>query len=164
MPPIGRARPAVLSGRVTSTDNGCVVFKNDRDAHRWVLIGGPGNLTAGTAYVIQGVAMDAMDPACPQGLPFQVTEATPADRDDHPVPLPSTSKAGEPVTLTGVLMAGVEAGCRVLRTDDGTFTLMGEVSVADGTSVVVRGTRNANVMSHCMQGPVIEVSTITATG
>ena len=83
---MGRARPTVMSGRVTSTDGGCVVFKNDRDAHRWVLVGGPKSLTAGTAYVIQGVAMDAMDPACPQGLPFQVTDATEAQRDDQPVP------------------------------------------------------------------------------
>lgn len=153
-----------MSGRVTSTDNGCVVFKNDRDDHRWVLIGGPRSLTAGTAYVIQGVAMDAMDPACPQGLPFQVTDVSPTERDDHPVPLPSGSEAGQHVTLTGVVMAGVEAGCRVLQTDDGTFTLMGNVSVTDGTRVTVRGTRVDNVMSHCMQGPVIEVSTLTPVG
>ena len=153
-----------MSGRVTSTDGGCVVFKNDRDAHRWVLIGGPQSLTAGTAYVIQGVAMDAMDPACPQGLPFQVSEATPAERDDRPIPLPSTSTAGKPVTLTGVVTAGVEAGCRVLRTDDGTFTLIGEVRVADGTRVTVRGTRSDNLRSTCMQGPVLEVATLTPAG
>jgi hypothetical protein len=157
---MGRAVPTVLSGRVTSTDNGCVVFKNDRDAHRWVLIGGPESLTAGTAYVIQGVAMDVMDPACPQGLPFQVSDATEAQRDDQPIPLPTTSTKGQPVTLTGTVASGVEAGCRVLRTEDGTFVLVGEVAVADGTRVTVRGTRSADRRSHCMQGPVVEVSSL----
>lgn len=151
-----------MSGKVTSIDGGCVVFKNDRDAHRWVLIGETKNLTAGTAYEIQGVAMDSMDPSCPQGLPFQVNDASPAERDDNPVPLPGKTTPGATVTLTGTVMAGVESGCRVLQTPDGSFVLMGSVSVVDGTRVTVRGTRSAITMSHCMQGPIIEVSSVTA--
>ena len=46
MPSNGRARPTVMSGRVTSIKDGCIVFKNDRDAHQWVLIGETKNLTA----------------------------------------------------------------------------------------------------------------------
>ena len=60
MPPSGRARPTTMTGQVTSTEGGCVVFKSDRDARQWVLVGETKGLVAGTAYVIDGVAMDAM--------------------------------------------------------------------------------------------------------
>ncbi len=152
-----------MSGKVTSTDGGCIVFKNDRDAHRWVLIGETKNLTAGTAYVLQGVAMDSMDPSCAQGLPFHVSDTSPAGRDNAPVPLPPTSQPLQELTLVGTVLAGVEAGCRVLQTDGGTFVLVGELSVVDGTRVTVRGTQSDNVMSHCQQGPIIEVSSLTTT-
>ena len=135
------------------------MFKNDRDAHRWVLIGEIKNLAAGTAYVLHGVAMDAMQPGCAQGLPFQVTDASPTGA----APLPPISQHGQELTLVGTVMAGVEAGCRVLQTGDGTFVLMGKLSVADGTRVTVRGTQSDNVMSHCQQGPIIEVTTVTPT-
>lgn len=163
MPPSGRARPVVLAGRVTSTDGRCTVFKSDRDGHRWVLVGGTERLEAGKAYRLQGVAMDTMDPACPQGLPFHVNDAE-AVPFEPGRPLPPSTPPGEPVTLTGVVDAGVESGCRILRTDEGVFLLLGTVSHPDGTRVTVKGTRRDNVMSTCQQGPPVEVQSVTKAG
>ena len=58
-------------------------------------------------------------------------------------------------------MAGVEAGCRILRSETGTYVLSGTVEPADGTKVTVRGTKSDNVVSHCQQGEVIEVQSVT---
>lgn len=156
VPSNGRARPTVMSGRVTSIKNGCTVFKNDRDAHRWVLIGETKGLTAGTAYVIQGVAMDSMDPNCSEGLPFQVHDATPREDTSRPLP-PSTPGT---TTLTGTVEDGVETGCRVIRTDEGTFVLIGSVEVPNGR-VTVTGVHAPNRMSFCQQGPLFEVKSVT---
>jgi hypothetical protein len=160
MPSNGRARPTVMSGRVTSTKDGCIVFKNDRDARRFVLVGETKNLIAGTAYVIQGVAMDTLDPNCSDALPFHVNDATVREEQD-PVPLPSSSLAGQVMTLTGTVSDGVEAGCRVLQSDQGTFVLIGAVKVPDGR-VTVTGTRSTQMMSYCQQGPLFEVHSVKA--
>lgn len=148
MPESGRARPTTMTGTVTGIKDGCTVFKDDRSGHQWVLIGEAKGLASGTAYTVSGVAMDAMDPNCSQGLPFHVTEATPVAQDDG-------------IELTGTLEAGVEAGCRILRSETGTYVLSGTVEPADGTKVTVRGTKSDNVVSHCQQGEVIEVQSVT---
>ena len=161
--PSGRARPTSMTGRVTSTAAGCMVFKDDRGAKQWVLVGETGGLTAGTAYVVQGVAMDAMDPRCPQALPFWVTMATEGDVVEDLTPLPSATKgSGTVVRLTGLVTSGVEAGCRVLQTDEGTFVLTGAVTVPDGTRVTVSGVKRLDQATTCQQGPVLEVLSITA--
>lgn len=160
MPPNGRARPTVMSGRVTSVKDGCIVFKTDQDARRWVLVGETKRLTAGTAYVIQGVAMDSMDPNCSDALPFHVNDAE-VRMEDDPVPVPSSSKAGQVMTLTGTVSDGVEAGCRVIASDQGTFVLIGSVTVPDGR-VTVTGTRSTQMMSTCQQGPLFEVHSVKA--
>ncbi|WP_156971403.1 hypothetical protein [Knoellia sinensis] len=154
MPSDGRARPTTMTGRVTSSDGGCTVFK-DSEAHQWVLVGETKGIASGTAYTIEGVAMDAMDPACPQGLPFVVSAATAT------IATPTTTSDADEVSLTGTLADGVEANCRILTTDAGTFVLMGTVSAANGTRVTVRGSKAQNVMSHCMQGPIIDVQSVS---
>jgi len=63
-----------LEGRV----DGCTVFLSDDGGTRWVLVGDPAvGLEEGTAYAVSGVALDAMAPQCPQGLPFHVTSIEP---------------------------------------------------------------------------------------
>lgn len=161
MPPSGRARPTTMSGQVTSTEGGCIVFKDDRTARTWVLVGETSGLRARTAYVLEGVAMDAMDAACPQGLPYHVTKATEGGDVEDLTPLPSaTTGSGAVVRLTGVVTAGVEAGCRVLQTDQGTFVLSGAVPVEDGTRVTVSGVKRLDWASTCQQGPVLEVLSV----
>jgi len=144
-----------MTGRVTSVSDGCIVFKNERDARQWVLIGETKGLTAGTAYVIQGVAMDTMDPNCSNALPFHVSDAS-VRMEDDPVPLPTPSQPGQVMTLTGVVADGVEVGCRVLQTDAGSYVLVGPVTVPDGR-VTVTGRPVDNIMTTCQQGQVFEV-------
>ncbi|WP_353952162.1 hypothetical protein V6K52_01580 [Knoellia sp. S7-12] len=158
MPPSGRARPTVMSGRVTSIKDGCIVFKNDRDARQWVLVGETKGLAAGTAYVIQGVAMDTMEPNCSDALPFHVNDAE-VRMEEDPVPLPTSSKAGQVMTLTGTVSDGVEAGCRVIQSDQGMFVLIGQIPIPDGR-VTVTGTTETNQMSTCQQGPLFEVRSV----
>lgn len=162
MPPSGRARPTTMTGRVTSVDGGCTVFKSDRGATTWVLIGETGTLREGTAYVVEGVAMDAMDPACPQGLPFQVTKVTEGTfTEDLPVPPPA--KGSGVTMLTGVAADGVEAGCRTLQTDKGVFVLVGQVPVPDGR-VEVRGVVRVGMATTCQQGTAFEVISARPVG
>lgn len=161
MPSNGRARPTVMVGRVTSVEDGCIVFKNDRDAHQWVLIGETTSLTPGAAYEIQGVAMDSMDTRCPAALPFQVTDATPR-MNDNPGPLPPSTSPGTGTTtsLTGTVSNGVEPGCRVLKSEQGNFVLVGSIPVPNGR-VTVTGTRSIDQISTCQQGLLFEVHTVT---
>lgn len=160
VPPSGRARPTTMNGRVTST-GACTVFKNDRDATRWVLIGEVDGLRAGTAYRVEGVAMDAMNPDCPQGLPFLVSRAIEGEFVEELPVLPPPPSTGQTMTLTGIVSDGVEAGCRVFQSDEGTFVLVGSVSVPDGQRVTVRGVRRDDLMTTCQQGPAFEVQTVT---
>ncbi|WP_156996780.1 hypothetical protein [Knoellia aerolata] len=166
MPPSGRARPTSMTGRVTSIEGGCVVFTSDRDAHQWVLVGETRGLLAGTAYEIDGVAIDTLDPRCPQALPFHVTKAAQVDVIEDLTPVPSAPTQGSEalVSVTGLVTAGVEAGCRVLQTDEGTFVLTGAITVPDGTRVTVSGVKRLDWASTCQQGPVLEVLTMTPTG
>ncbi|GAA4117408.1 hypothetical protein GCM10022415_15280 [Knoellia locipacati] len=147
---------------MTSTDNGCTVFKNDRGATQWVLIGETGTLRAGTAYIVEGVAMDAMDPACPQGLPFQVTKVTEGTFVEDLTPPPPAKGSGV-TTLTGVAAQGVEAGCRVLQTDKGVFVLVGKIPVPDGR-VEVRGVARVDMATTCQQGTAFEVLSVRVLG
>lgn len=66
-------------------------------------------------------------------------------------------------TLTGQVEEGVEAGCTILRTNDGrNFTLVGRVEgLLDlAGPVTVRGRVDPELMSHCMQGPIFVVEAI----
>lgn len=151
-----------MTGRVTTIEGGCVVFKNDRDARQWVLVGETRDIVADTAYVIDGVAMDSMDPRCPQALPFHVTKATEGDFIEDLTPLPSATKVtGSVLTLTGLVTPGVEPGCRVIQTDQGSFVLVGPVAVPDGR-VEVTGMHRDDLLSTCQQGTSFEVHTVKA--
>jgi len=99
--------------------------------------------------------MDSMDASCSAALPFHVNEATVRMADD-PVPVPTSSQSAQVMTLTGTVSDGVEAGCRVLQSDQGTFVLIGAVTVPDGR-VTVTGRRATDMMSTCQQGPLFEV-------
>lgn len=131
------------------------MFKNEQNAQQWVLTGETKSLAVGTAYVIQGVAMDSMDANCSDALPFYVNTAK-VRMEDDPVPLPTSSQSGQVMTLTGTVSDGVEAGCRVIQSDQGTFVLVGPVAVPDGR-VTVTGSPVDNVMTTCQQGQVFEV-------
>ena len=78
VPPADRARPTTMTGAVTGVADGCILFKDTADGQRWVLVGPLADeLVPGRSYAVEGVALDAMDPSCPQGMPFQVGSLSP---------------------------------------------------------------------------------------
>lgn len=81
-------------------------------------------------------------------------------------PLPGTSPSAPPVsavvTLRGTMIEGVEAGCRILKAENGkSYELLGmdEALVKPGIRVEVRGRVALGMMSYCMQGAMFRVST-----
>jgi hypothetical protein len=71
----------------------------------------------------------------------------------------SPARTGE-VTLTGQVETGVEAHCLILRSNGGTYQLMGGDTniVKAGNNVVVTGHVVKGVMSYCMQGQPFEIT------
>ena len=66
--------------------------------------------------------------------------------------------------VTGTLESGVEAGCVILRADDGTqYLLLGRSDYPPvGSRVIVTGYYENNAVSYCMQGKVaIHVASIS---
>lgn len=81
-------------------------------------------------------------------------------------PAPDGAKP-TPVTMTGTLAEGVESGCLVF-TDEATGETYAitEPVPGDGTGgrVTVTGTVDPDMMSFCMQGPVLLVEEIEPAG
>lgn len=68
------------------------------------------------------------------------------------------SSTAPPVTLSGTVSDGVEAGCLVLTTDDGAYTLIGQTrGLVAGAQVTVRGVPAPDVLTTCQQGTVFRV-------
>ena len=63
------------------------------------------------------------------------------------------------MTVTGVVMAGVEAGCLLLDTGTETLQLLGAPAarVEVGSRVRVTGTRSPELMTTCQQGTPFQV-------
>lgn len=69
---------------------------------------------------------------------------------------PSTS--APPLTVSGTVSDGVEAGCLVLTTDDGIYTLIGRTrDLTPGRQVTLRGVPAPDVLTTCQQGTVFRV-------
>ena len=81
------------------------------------------------------------------------TGSTPGLPDDRLPPDPS-AKPRDVRTLTGVLAAGVEAGCLLLQEGGRSWLLLGPdvAGARPGTRVVVVGTPSPGTMSTCQQG------------
>lgn len=62
------------------------------------------------------------------------------------------------MTVDGVVGTGVEAGCLVLRSEGAEYLLLGaDEDVPMDVPVRVRGVREDNVISYCMQGTPLRV-------
>jgi hypothetical protein len=80
-----------------------------------------------------------------------------------PAPAPTTTAAGKTVTVDGVVQRGVEPGCLILHTATGTYELIGSTasSAPVSSSVQVSGVVRTDLLSHCQQGPILQVSSLT---
>jgi hypothetical protein len=74
-------------------------------------------------------------------------------------PTPSLPPRDGEQTLTGEVIEGVEAGCRLLATDTGEYLLFGDAvaQLAVGGTVTVRGRVQPDMMSTCQQGTPFQV-------
>ncbi len=86
-----------------------------------------------------------------------------------PIPEPEltipATRLGRLERRTGIVGAGVEAGCRMLTPDDGGAALqllVGDARVVDGTRVTVEGYRNESIMTTCQQGVPFTVTKVVA--
>jgi hypothetical protein len=63
-------------------------------------------------------------------------------------------------TLTGRVEQGVEAGCLIMKTPDGTYLLLGgdRQVVQAGAWVTVLGKANPTLITTCQQGTPFEVT------
>jgi len=81
--------------------------------------------------------------------------ATPTPAEVNPTPSATTPAAGL-MTVTGTVVDGVEAGCRILQTDTGGYVLTGPAAagLSVGSTVTVRGRIQVGALSICNQGAV----------
>ncbi|HEY2948937.1 MAG TPA: hypothetical protein VGJ53_11150 [Micromonosporaceae bacterium] len=78
-------------------------------------------------------------------------------------PKPHPSPQAE-ITVVGVVEAGVEHGCTVLRTGDEVYQLVGSADpmIKPGARLAVRGRPNPNLITTCQQGTPFEVIEVRA--
>ncbi|MGE5828777.1 MAG: DUF5818 domain-containing protein [Micromonosporaceae bacterium] len=125
--------------------------------HRRLAVGPP---LIATLLLLAGCAVAPLSP----GAPGPTASPTPVSSPMSPAPSgsPQTSPTFELVELVGRLEVGVER-CIVLRTDPGkTYEMLGgdPSRLVVGARVRVRGVIRTDVMSHCMQGPIVGVSEV----
>ena len=103
---------------------------------------------------------------CAQGGAVSSTPASSGVASPTPSPAapPSSSASVANVVLTGVIEAGVEPRCLILRQGTDTFQLIGgdPAIVKAGARVQVTGHLAVGVMSYCMQGKPFQVTSAQA--
>jgi hypothetical protein len=65
-----------------------------------------------------------------------------------------------PVTIDGVIEAGVEPGCKVLTAGSARYLILGGNDAPMGVPVRVEGTLQPGVLSTCQQGTPLRVSSV----
>lgn len=107
--------------------------------------------------VVAGCGTDG----APAGGPTAAPSSTATSGPDDLTPSPGR---GDVRTYEGTVAAGVEAGCRILRTGSGAFVLVGSgvERLSEGARVTVRGTVDPGAVSLCNQGPVLRVAQVVS--
>lgn len=106
----------------------------------------------------------AADPAPTSAPPGSSTPASPAPKPklmpDETFPPKPSSPASTDTTLVGVVEEGVEPGCRLLRTSNGLYLLVGSSDplITPGARLSVRGRLNPSLVTTCQQGTPFQVS------
>jgi hypothetical protein len=128
-------------------------------------------VTVLSAAVLAGCAQGTTGPGGASPTPSRSFQTGPPISTGKPPvsttpPLPGTSPSPPPVTalvtLRGTMVEGVEAGCRILKAENGkNYELLGmdEALVKPGIRVEVRGRVAVGMVSYCMQGIMFRVST-----
>ena len=112
--------------------------------------------------VLAGCADPTLQPGGGGGAPTSAPSTTaPATSIPKPVPTKPvpTKQAGGEVTIDGVVEAGVEPGCTVLRSGETSYLILGE-NVPMGVPVRVTGVLQPGVLTTCQQGTPIRVTKV----
>jgi hypothetical protein len=85
--------------------------------------------------------------------PSSPATPTPSFTEDLPVTPPPAGR-GRLITLRGTVQAGVEAGCLIVSTAEGTFQLVGPRTggLKAGMTVEVKGAPDETIATTCQQG------------
>lgn len=116
-------------------------------------------LVAAAASILSGCSLGPTPGESSSGGPPPSTTPL-VDRSDLVVP---TTKTPGTTRITGRVAAGVEAGCTVLRTEDGqTYTLTGAAAPSPGSDdlVTLEGRVDPDLVSYCQQGPIFVVTAV----
>jgi hypothetical protein len=100
----------------------------------------------------------------------QPTSAAPSSAAPTTAPTPSGGLrpgptgipigTGKPITVDGIIEAGVEPGCRVLTAGSTMYLMLGGKDAPTGVPVRVEGVLQPGVLSTCQQGTPLRVTSV----
>jgi hypothetical protein len=100
----------------------------------------------------------------------QPTSAAPSSAAPTTAPTPSGGLrpgptgipigTGRPITVDGIIEAGVEPGCRVLTVGSTMYLMLGGKDAPTGVPVRVQGVLQPGVLSTCQQGTPLRVTSV----
>ena len=98
------------------------------------------------------------------GAPSTVAPTSPPTSRPIPPPVDPTkpgvpTASGRPITVDGVVEAGVEPGCKVLTAAGTQYQVLGE-NIPVGVPVRVTGVLQPGVLTTCQQGTPIRVTKV----
>lgn len=128
------------------------------------------SLPAAAALLLSGCADPASQPGAggvaPSTVTASPTEAVPSLSPPPTRPGPSPkppggpTASGRPITLDGIVEAGVEPGCKVLTAAGKSYLIIGDEAVPLGVRVRVTGVLMPGVLTTCQQGTPIRVTDV----
>lgn len=101
-------------------------------------------------------------PSAPAPTPTAPASSAPPASSPPPGPVSPTPPPGTEITLSGQVVEGVEAGCKLLDTGSEQYLLTGDAAeeLRIGDTATVRGRERPDLLSTCQQGIPFEVAEV----
>ncbi len=96
----------------------------------------------------------------PVPVPSTPTSVPTGTATKHPGPPGIPIGTGRPITVDGIIEAGVEPGCRVLSAGSTMYLILGGKDAPTGVPVRVEGVLQPGVLSTCQQGTPLRVTSV----